>query len=360
MKAIEKTTHTLLPEISSSLRSDWEQLARSVDANYSLYPDWTSVTATSHDMSDHTIVISAYDGHQLVGIFPTTMCPRRALGIPMRSLELIGNVVSYHNGLVTSLDPRAALDMLVREAECLGADVVHLAGIPDNSRIGAYLENNDQRRAFVKHSVSGESSPYLSLEKDWNELLASKPKKFRYKTRKRAESMENHDRLQMRWFDKEEDCLTLLTIIREIEESSWKKEAGVSIFERDHERRYHELLLPFLSSKNALFSNVLFHDETPIAYNLCCVWDGWVGQMKTSFDTRFAELSPGSLVIDYAIRHSIEIGATEFDFLGDTDPHKLAWTKSVRQHSDHFLYLRASLKGRVVGSLNKLRNRFTN
>jgi CelD/BcsL family acetyltransferase involved in cellulose biosynthesis len=347
-----------LPCLTNLLRNEWQQIAESLDVNFSLLPEWTEICAKSHGIWDRSKILAVYRNQNLVATFPATISANHILGIPLRSFELISNLVSYHNRPISFLNPGDTLDVLVDLANAQGADVLHLAGILDESDFGKYLDAQNRQRRVTIHSIRGEVSPYLPLQTSWDRLLASKPKKFRYKVRKRTEALHGDGGLRMQWFEKPQDCEGLLQAMRVVENNSWKKDAGLSIFEKNYESCYHELLLPFLSSRNAMFGNVLFQDEMPVAYSLCCVRNGWVGQLKTSFDARFAQLSPGSLVIDCAIRHALQLGAVEFDFLGGADPHKLAWTKLVRTHTDHYLYLKSSLKGRAIGRMKQLRKRF--
>lgn len=358
MDFTEKIATIGLLDATESLREEWRDLANSLGVNFSLHPDWTTITARSHGISENCRILPIYRGGRIVSVFPTVISQRQDLGLKLRMLDLVGNKVSYHNELVTRLEPEETIESLINVANFYGADVIHLANVADDSKLGTYLQADTQVHFLRSLAITGESSPYLPLSGTWDELLAKKPKKFRYKTRKRAKSLMSSENMRMQWYESEPDCTPLLSEMKVVEENSWKKTAGVSIFEKDHERQYHEMLLPFLASQNAMFANVLFLDDEPIAYNLCCVWDGWVGQMKTSFDTRYPELSPGSLVIDYAIQHAIHLNAKEFDFLGDADRHKLAWTKSVRSHTDYYLYLRSSLRGNIIGFLRSLRDKF--
>ena len=353
-----KITRVKLLDLSDKMRGEWEHIAQSIGANPSLYPAWSEVTAQSHNIAAHTEVIAAYLDSAMVGLYPINISSKRVFGMPWRSLGLLSNRVSYHNSLISRLAPDDSIRLIVDEGANKNVDVVHLAGISDDTELGRYLKNDHASKPFKTHAIPGEFSPYLKLDRTWNEILATKPKKFRYKLRKRAEFLNSSRDLELRWFRDVDDCFTLLEAMRTIEHNSWKKEAGISIFEKEHESRYHELLLPFLAANKAMFANVLYREGVPIAYNLCCVWNGWVGQLKTSFDKTFSDLSPGSIVIDHAIQHAIELDADEFDFLGNTDPHKLAWSKSVRPHSDYFLYLHSSLKGSSVGFMKNIRSRF--
>lgn len=353
------TERTPLTETRSDIRREWRRLAESLEVNPSLYPGWTETTAESHGISRESYLVTAYRANRLSAIFPLTVRERRTFGFRIRSLELVSNRVSYHNQTISKLNPETQIELLLEEAKCRGADALHFAGLTDSSAIGEYLNQTTQHQHFYKLTTPRTSSPYLPLSKDWQELLSLKPKKFRYKVRQRAYTLSDSPELQMQWYSDASDCPQLLEAMRKIEDHSWKKDAGIAVFDRPTELRYHKLLLPYLASENALFGNVLFRDDEPIAYSLCCIVNGWAGQLKTSFDTRFADLSPGGIVMDEAIQYAIKRGANEFDFLGKADPHKLAWTKNSRPHTTYYLYLKSRVRGRLMGKLKEIRARMS-
>jgi len=173
-------------------------------------------------------------------------------------------------------------------------------------------------------------SPYLPISGTWDTLIASKSKKFRYKVRKRREWLSSQPAARIVWFGKNSDTSKLMEDMLQIESMSWKAKEGRDINSRPIEREYYRALLPMLQSLDSLLGNILYIDDQPVAYNLCCHFEGWVGQMKTSFDERFGDLSPGSLVIDLAVQAAFDYEATEFDFLGDSAVHKLLWTDQSR------------------------------
>ena len=250
-------------------------------------------------------------------------------------------------------EENAAIDMLLAVAAEKGVDIIRLANLCDDSALAQWLKDYDSHAGFSVSTLPNEASPYLPITSDWDELLASKPKKFRYKARKRAEAIDTQEALEVVSYDTEDECESLLEAVRAIEEHSWKQEAGHSLFDQEHERRYTAMLLPALARDEAMYADVLYKDGQPIAYNLCCQHKGWVGQMKTSFDARFSKLSPGSTLIDIGIRKAIARGASEFDFLGDADRHKTAWSKHIRMHSDFFLYLGSSFKARCLSRISE-------
>jgi len=348
MSNVHTTSVVRLRDVGDDVLASWRAIVDGAKLNASLEPDWVRVTAASRGVADDTFVFVARRGREIVAVAPFRFETSRVLGVPIKKLNLITNYVAYHNSLPSTLEPAVALSLLLEFAATNGADVVELAAIDDETRLARAVLECEAQVSSVRR-FPGEASPFIPLDTSWDELLASKPKKFRYKVRKRAEALSESPDLALRWYRNEQDCAELLQAMESIERSSWKQEAGVAIFSRDHEKRYHELLLPLLAQRGALVANVLSQAGKPIAYTLGCHAGGWFGLLKTSFDAAYSELSPGAIVADQAIAVAIELKAREFDFLGDQDQYKLAWSKLVRAHSSYYLYLRRSLRGRLLG-----------
>src|SRR4030095_15215984 len=112
----------------------------------------------------------------------------------------------------------------------------------------------------------------------------------------------------------------LLETMLIVEAQSWKAAAGVAIVAGTPQCHYYERLLPWLTT-HGILANVLYVKDKPVAYVLCAVSRGWVGQLKTSFVTGLKDA--GSRVVDSSIERAFELGCKEYDFLGDTAPHKM-------------------------------------
>src|SRR4030095_540233 len=115
-----------------------------------------------------------------------------------------------------------------------------------------------------------DNSPFLRIRNSWEEFLASKPKKFRYKVRKRQEQLESNGRLELRPVTKTEDVELLFEEMLEIESKSWTARAGFDIPSSRRETEYYRRLLPYLASSGTLFAQVLRQQGRAIAYSLCC------------------------------------------------------------------------------------------
>jgi CelD/BcsL family acetyltransferase involved in cellulose biosynthesis len=70
-----------------------------------------------------------------------------------------------------------------------------------------------------------------------------------------------------------------------------------------------------------------------VAFIFGLVHGGRYYALKTSFDDRYTEFSPGVVLFTRAIRDSFERGFTRFDFLGEDSLWKHQWATDFEAHS---------------------------
>ena len=121
------------------------------------------------------------------------------------------------------------------------------------------------------------------------------------------------------------------------------------------EKEYYKNLLPYLAKINALSASVLYYQDSPIAYNLCYIWQNKVGQIKTSYDAKYHSDSPGAILMEFGLKEYIDKQLEEFDFLGDAMPHKLSWSKEVRKHVSFYTYSK-NKKAKLLFKLKSLKS----
>jgi CelD/BcsL family acetyltransferase involved in cellulose biosynthesis len=332
-------------EASAELLDGWTRFIADAGLNASLTPGWLRVAADALAAGETKIslLVGAADG-RVAALVPFYAATVRMVGIPLRQLELGSNLTSYHAEL---LAPGRCAEALAALLEREKWDVLRASNVPLGSETAGAIEAAAGRFGSRLQVLAGERSPYLAIDGAWQDFMATKDKKFRYKWRKRKESIEPGAELRLEWRTREDEVAGLLRDVLAIEEQSWKATEGTTIASRAYEMRFQEMLLRYLAKSGLLVANVLYKESTPIAYSVCCRYGGWVGHLKTSFVDAFKDLSPGGIVIDASVEWAFEAKAREFDFLGNAAPHKLAWTSTVREHADYFVFGRG-LKPRLV------------
>jgi CelD/BcsL family acetyltransferase involved in cellulose biosynthesis len=334
------------------LVAEWQALAESGGFNPTLMPRWLSiiVAALCPDDIQVDLLVRREPGGIVSAVLPYLLSDKRMLGVRVSVLQPGSNLMSYHADVIATAGVEEVLEALLKKTS--DWDVFHFANVPLESAAASALHALAPRFGAWLQVIEGDESPYLAINGTWASYFGSRSKKFRYKHRQRRELFGNDPVFMLRWFNGPGEVDRLLADMLVVEQRSWKSEAGLSIATRELELEYHRRLLPVLAQEGVLLANVLYRAERPIAYSLCCRCQGWIGHLKTSFDQEFSSLSPGGYVIDASVERAFDLGAKEFDFLGDAAPHKLAWTSSTRKHGDFFLFGR-TLKGRMIGNIKR-------
>lgn len=331
---------------SKKYGDEWNLLVESSDTNPSLLPGWMNCVYSAFKCSDSSRVFMLSDSGtgSLVGVIPYYIKNRISFGISFKSLEFGGNRVSYHQEIVT----KKLYEVMFREfvkftyqQERWGLMTASNLCVTGETFNAILTFANQSKYILTEYPI--ENSPYLTLKNDWGTLLSLKARKFRYKVNKREKDQRANKSWLINWFETGGECDQLLNDLFYIEERSWKTNSDMAITGRPIEKEYYQNLVPYLASNNMLFANVLYIDGKPAAYNLCYKFNRKVGQIKTSFNNEYRNLSPGSLVVEDALRRCYSQGFSEFDFLGDVMPHKILWTKDVREHKSLTIYAKRIL-----------------
>lgn len=344
------------PDGKVALAPHWAGMVQRGAFNQTLGPAWFAVIATTLAPPDTKLAVFGRreSDTSLSAALPFFRSSRIMLGLRMSILEAGSNLMSYHAEIVADRAVKEVISALL--AHVSDWDVFHISNVPTTSQTAHSLCTLAREMGLSLRVIPGSASPYLSITEPWTQFLAKRNKKFRYKLRRRREQINDEHNFAVRWFTSESDTEALLSDMLAIESNSWKTNVGTDITARDTELSYHRRLLPYLAAEKALLGVVLRYGARPIAYSLCCSFNQWIGHLKTSFHNDFANASPGAYLIDTCVQKAFEIGATEFDFLGDAAPHKLSWTSTTRQHADYFLFA-PTMKARLVAELKKWRSR---
>ncbi|NNM81298.1 MAG: GNAT family N-acetyltransferase [Burkholderiales bacterium] len=335
--------------------SAWRDLVAGNDFNPSLLPGWMQCArAVSDDRPDWRVFLEFDEREMLTGVIPYFLHEIRLMGIRARAVELGGNLVSYHQEIISA----GGQKNLLREFMALvrGWDLMRMFNIAAEGKTATVVSELAGEKGCLHLFHPGESSPYLPIAGKWEDYLSTKSKRHRYRLRRQEKSLQEEPDWVLKWFEGEEGCDDLLADMLKIEAGSWKASAGMDIPGRPAELEYHCRLLPMLAKEGMLLANVLYMKGEPAAYGLCYRWNAAIGQMKTSYQERFREDSPGALVLISLLRRAFDEGCEEFDFLGDEMEHKTIWDTESRRHVSILLF-GSTLKGRMLGLAKQLQRR---
>jgi CelD/BcsL family acetyltransferase involved in cellulose biosynthesis len=313
----------------------WAALADSAALNPSIKPQWMNAVLRSHQVEHLVRVAELTDESQFKAYIPFIYRTVKIAGLPLRCCDLASNVVSYHAELVGSGQVEKAIEFLLTDQHPFGWDVMRFDNLPVGSASARLIKSVAGSLGFKISAYAGQSSPYLPISRSWEDYTQCLSKKMRANIARAHRTVEQSGSVEMMWYENGADTDQLLSAILAVEERSWKSDEGTAIQSNIKELDYYRRLLPSISA-SGIFANVLLVNGKPSAYVLCAHAQGWVGQLKTSFDQKLRDA--GFRVIQASIQRAFERGFREYDFLGDAAPHKLRWSDHIRPHESVWIY----------------------
>lgn len=211
----------------------------------------------------------------------------------------------------------------------LGAGAVELAAI--RSRASLDQAGQELRAAGYRTvEVAGVRSPYLELPGTWEELLGSVSRNLRSQLGRRRRALERAGRLRFRTTAGGEELERDLGMFLRVESSGWKSGAGTAILSDPRTERLYRDFAGAAAAAGWLRLHLLELDGVALAADLNCMFAGGTFLIKTGFDERYGQFSPGLVLRGEVLRAAIQDGSRFYDFLGGPDSYKLRWTTELR------------------------------
>lgn len=105
----------------------------------------------------------------------------------------------------------------------------------------------------------------------------------------------------------------------------WHERSRPGIFADADVRRFHHASAPELLAAGVLRLHVLSVGDTIVGVQYVLIGEGRAFSYIAGFDPAWKHVSPGTLLMAYAIERAIDDGAAVFDLLRGAEPYKYAW-----------------------------------
>jgi len=263
-----------------------------------------------------------------IGIAPLMIS--RSIGF--RVIEFIGSGASDYLDFIISRD---ANNVLKNFFSALNEykdewDIISLRNmLPEESR----LEN-------IKHAVHlcgwrmrifpGSISPYIPIDKSFDDFLSSKSANFRYTLKKKMK------RIQQSGKNFSSKLITsipekeVLNFLSDIEAESWKLEAGIAKMHNPETKAFYENFIKSFGSKGWLNLWIGFLDNDPTSYLINFDYNNKIWYYNSAYKKHYAKYSCGSLLTYKAVQDAFNRKKAEYDFLIGNEAYKRRWTEEKR------------------------------
>jgi CelD/BcsL family acetyltransferase involved in cellulose biosynthesis/peptidoglycan/xylan/chitin deacetylase (PgdA/CDA1 family) len=341
------------------LRLRWNGLlSRSSSDTVFLTWQWCEAWWKNYGTGREIFVLAAWDKEELVGIAPIYLEPVRLYGITWKRLRLIGD--GSHDS-----DYLDCFAQHGREAESIAAFADHLG---NDRESWDWMEMNGPRQkssclsAFVecarekewKFSTVPIPCATLGLPDSWENYLSILEPRFRTKVRSSLALLSKSVKVNPARCSSERELEEWLPLLFDLHTRRWASEDLPGVF-RDPTKRafYHDISRASLE-RGWLAFHRLDWGERPLALQYGLIYNNCFHLLQEGYDPDFSTIRPGVALRAWLMRHWIEAGLCEYDFLAGAAPYKLDWGATAV--SSTRLLMSANSSGQTVAlSLPKLR-----
>ncbi|MEQ1656006.1 MAG: GNAT family N-acetyltransferase [Nitrospira sp.] len=361
-------------EISSldmiyGLEKEWNALlqATGMDSPF-LAHEWFVSCLHAYGEGKVPAVITFREEDRLVGIAPCWRYQDRARGVNLRRVGFIRCLDTPYCDLIIEPGHRQAVVKLFA-----GIIFQDGQGQSDIATFDAWSVQSPNltliKQVFREEAVpifleSASVNPYLPLEGDWEAFINSKSQRFRKTYRNVVNRVRRLGRIQV-------DCMKgdpsgdLLKDIFGVSERGWKHQQGLAMTNSQEAMRFFSRLTKVSSEKGWLMVWLLRLDGEPIAMEFDLVQGGVVSALRSDFDEKYGEHSPGSY-LEYEIMQNLFMGGfAEYNTGPGVNAYKLKWTDAAREHQRLHVFGRTmrgrlyrAIEGTLIPMLKRVRTRW--
>lgn len=352
MLTVEKISDV---ESFAALRDEWETLlAQCPHGTPFLTHDWMMTWWKHFGIGKELCILVVRENGRAVAIAPLMKYRgqfyERYVKIPMRVIETMAN---YHSNRVDLIFAQFRYDVLVALWGFLlnqkGWDCLRLYPIPADSLTVVGLRRLAIHQGLRAAFLPDQSSPYLVIDRPWDEYIRQLPSHLRRKLRK-AERLTADRLLKAEIITQDTDLEARLSAMFAVAEKGWAGRQGTAISSTQQLRGFYTDLARIAHQRGWLWLGLLKAGEQAIAYEYNLRYGQTGYNLKLGFDPAYAHYNPGTVLRSAILSDTFQNGhrLREFDFLGGAERYKLEWTRQVRPHLKIYLYHPRSLYGRFL------------
>jgi CelD/BcsL family acetyltransferase involved in cellulose biosynthesis len=316
-----------------ALAPEWNGLLASSRAQgVFLSHEWLLTSARHFSAPGELLVLTIRDRRTLIGALPLARRERPARPLP--TVEFIGERDLAGDFLDVIVKPGReddVADALGREIAELPA-VLDLAAVPHES-LGAHALSASLGRAGWDRSVRPwVTCPFVPLTGHTVEsYIATLTSHHRSNFTRRLRTLERTFGLSFTLVTGDAERQAAIDALAHLSVERWRGRGGSAAFGTPQFIGFHQDVTSALQAAGWLRLFVLRLGDRigAIVYATCCARK--YALYQHGFAPQFARFGAGQVAVGLAIRHAIEEGATEFDFLRGAEPYKFDWTQSSRE-----------------------------
>jgi hypothetical protein len=237
-------------------------------------------------------------------------------------------------------------------------DVWHVSGLCDKSPNYEILANSGMEW------TKGEelTAPCMPLPDNWDKYFEGLSKLKRKNERRRIRQLEEEygDNWAFERLSDPNNLHSSLNKLVELHQKTWTERGMPGAFGNQHFTDfYYDIAHVFLKNNWLRLYRLRLRDE--IVGVLCTYeFNGRVYDFVSGVNHEFDDIGVGHLLTHFSLKHAVQDGIREYDFLWGTEPYKYDWNAEDRHHHsfDFFGTPQSRFKQQIVDNLRVLRQKY--
>ena len=320
----------------SVLTGEWTALAERLGAAPYAQPEWVAAWWRAFGAGELKILVLRRNG-RLVGLLPVA-----------RRHGCISSLTNYHT-------PQSGL---LAEDAGVAYHLVQIlfAGNPRRICLGGLTTMGTDihvcRRAAEEAGYRiwvhpYQTSPFLRIEGSWEQYEAGLGAGWTSGLRRSLRRLNRHGQVSLEIVSGGERLTEALQSAFAIEAFSWKGAQRTAIQSRPETAQFYNDIARWAAARGSLRLFFLHLDRQPLAMLYALEEQGVCHLLKSGYDPRYRQFSPGSLLMRSVVEHCFATGLRAVEFHGDAEPYKLYWAADAHQLK-RFDAFSPSLAGRLL------------
>lgn len=317
----------------AAIEAAWSELVErdpvcTIYQSFAWHSAWWEAFGADHEL----MVVVCFDEGRLVGIAPMMITDPRSMPhegqLKLRFIGCLNHASDYLSFIVDPQTPHALTTMLREIYDRLGSvDSIYLSHFP------SHLETFRATLDFFKERGSqlivqdDQEAPYRKM----GDLSADRQIANKSSLRRRYNYFDKAGELRFHACRSEAEILGYMDTFFQQHIARRGMTDAPSQFYDPAEQFFYRVMVGKLAGQGWLrFDVVLFNDE-PIAFHFGFEYRNRFYWYKPTFDIRYADRSPGQVLIKFLLEDTIDRGLDEFDFTVGSESFKYRFATGIRQ-----------------------------
>lgn len=211
-------------------------------------------------------------------------------------------------------------------------DIVRLTMIPEESPNLPHIMRALKLKTSGVIQVNRQPSRLLSLPTTWEEIEKSHGGNWRSNMRRKQKKMETEHQGRIVIGGRDVPFDVAFQALLELHAQRWSVEESLFLHERT--KRFHQRLCQRCADAGRMMIVLLELDGKYQAATYCLIHDNKAWFYQAGWNQDYCGISIGKLALAWTVRHAIELGLREFDFLPVDYSYKQEWANGVRHVVD--------------------------